>query len=331
MSSKKKPPVVVVGTIFVDLKCFPKYEINYKGRNPGRVQFYHGGVGRNVAETMALLGSDVRFSSSVQEGGLGHEVLGRLHDAGVDIDGVNVTPAPDAHGMWVAILHRDGDLACSISQSPNPAHAIEAWERHGKRLLADARIAVVELDLSDRLADLAIAEATAAGVPIVALPGNFEAIRRRPDFLSKVQTFVCNQVEAEELWGQDKPVSSVPAAREAVKAILERGMEQVVVTLGAQGSVALARGMTEPIFVPALQVDVVDTTGAGDAFVAGLSHALAMGAPLKRAVEAATRVAAWTVGVGESVCLSIKERMAADPWEGWTELSANTRQVAFEL
>jgi pseudouridine kinase len=331
VSSMQKPTVVVVGTIFVDLKCFPKYEINYKGRNPGRVQFVHGGVGRNVAETMGLLGSNVRFSSSVQEGGLGHEVLHRLNEAGVDVDGINVSPAPDAHGMWVAILHRDGDLACSISQPPNPVHAAEAWQRHGKRLLNGACLVVLELDLSDKLADLAIADAHAAGKDIVALPGNFEAIRRRPDLLAQVHTFICNQVEAEELWGEEKPVSSVPAAKEAVRAILERGMEQLVITLGAQGSVGFARGMSEPFHVPALQVDVVDTTGAGDAFVAGLAHALAAGGSLKLAVQAATRVAAWTVGVNESVCLVIPERMAGDPWEGWAELAAQGRQPQFDM
>lgn len=326
----EKASVVVVGTIFVDLKCFPKYEINYRGRNPGQARFFHGGVGRNVAETMALMGSDVKFSSSVQEGGLGHEVLSRLHEAGVDVDSVNVTAAHDAHGMWVAILHRDGDLACSISQMPNTIHMEEAWARHGQRMLKEARLVVLEMDLSDKLAEAVITEAEGAGVPVVALPGNFESIRRRPDLLPRIDTFICNQVEAEELYGV-KPVNSVPTAKEAVRAILDRGMKQMVVTLGAQGSVAFTRGMDEPVHIPAQLVTVMDTTGAGDAFVAGLSHALAAGAPLRLAVQAATRVAAWTVGVNESVCLDIPDRIKRDPWEGWHEIETARRQRSFNL
>jgi sugar/nucleoside kinase (ribokinase family) len=194
---KNRAPVVVVGTIFVDLKCFPQNELNFKGRNPGMAHFFHGGVGGNVAETMALLGSGVRFSSSVQENGVGHEVLERLNQSGVDIDGVKMVTAPDGHGMW--------------------------------------------------------------------------------------------------------------------------GMEQVVVTVGAQGSVAAARDL-DPVPVSALQVEVVDTTGAGDAFVAGLSHALANGAGLQLAVQVGARVAAWTVGVEESVCLDMSKRLASDPWEGWMEI-----------
>ncbi|HYF95611.1 MAG TPA: PfkB family carbohydrate kinase [Symbiobacteriaceae bacterium] len=330
MSAKGKPPVVVVGTIFVDLKCFPKYELNFRGRNPGTARFFHGGVGRNVAETMGLLGSDVRFASSVQEGGIGHEVLHRLNEAGVEVDAINVSAAPDAHGMWVAILHRDGDLACSISQMPDTRYMEEAWAKHGQRILRDAKLAVLEFDLSDRLAQSVLCDATAAGVPVVGLPGNFECIRRRPDLLPLLNMFICNQVEAEELVG-GKPISSIPAARAAAKAMLALGLEQAVITLGAQGAVALARGWDEPYHVAALPVDVVDTTGAGDAFVAGLSHALAAGAGLKRAVEAAARVAAWTVSSTESVCRDIRQRIAADRWEGWGEIAAASRQTSFKI
>lgn len=317
MKVHHRTPVVVVGTVFVDLKCFPQYELNFKGRNPGRASFFHGGVGRNVAETMALLGSNVRFSSSVQDNGVGQEVLGRLREAGVDVTGVNATSEPDGHGMWVAILNRDGDLACSISQMPDTAHMERAWEQNGRALLDGAGLCVVELDLSVALVDQVLADARAAGVRIVALPGNFECIRHRPDLLTRVDTFVCNQYEAEELFG--KPVTSIPAAKQAAEAILERGPSQVVVTLGALGPVAVERG-SQPVHVPALQVEVVDTTGAGDAFVAGLSHALACGASLVTAVQAAARVAAWTVNATESVCRDLAERRSRDHWEGWEAL-----------
>ena len=330
MKGAEKISVVVVGTIFVDLKCFPQNELNFRGRNIGVTRFFHGGVGRNVAETIALLGARVRFSSSVQEGGVGHEVLSRLNEAGVEVDGINVTAAPDGHGMWVAILHRDGDLACSISQLPRSSYMEEAWEKHGRRLLEGTRLCVLELDLSEKLAERVLDDAEAAGAPVVALPGNFDCIRRRPDLLSRVNTFVCNQNEAEELWGK-KPIASIPAARQAVVDLVERGMEQIVLTLGAQGAVAYARGMDEPFHVPVLQVEVVDTTGAGDAFVAGLSYGLSHGASLRLSVEAAVRAAAWTVSSSESVCRDIQERIRQDNWEGWSEIAAGSRQSLFQL
>ncbi len=311
-------PVVVVGNVFVDLKCFPQNELNFKGRNLGRTQFFHGGVGRNTAETMALLGSRVRFSSAVQEGGIGAEVLARLRESGVETDGILVSAAPESMGMWVAILHRDGDLACSISQVPDTRYQEEAWARHGRRLLEGAGYCVLELDFSVALVEQALRDAREMGVKVIGLPGNSECIRRKPELIAGLHTYVCNQVEAEELWGS--PVASIPAAQHAARAIMDRGPSQVVVTLGALGCVVAERGMGEPIYVPAMAVEVVDTSGAGDSFVAGLSHALACGADIRRAAEAAVRVAAWTVSTNDSVCTEIPQLKKDDAWPGWETL-----------
>lgn len=304
--------------IFVDLKCFPFKELNHKGTNPGRTKYFHGGVGRNVAENMALLGSNVRFSSAVQEGGVGHDVLQRLVESGVDVQGVLSTADPEGMGMWVAILNVEGDLACSLSQSPKISYLEEAWRRHGHRLLDGAQMLVTELDVSVDLPEMIMRDARAAGVKVVGMTGNMEALRKRPELIGGLHTYVCNCVEAEELWG--KPVGSIPAAQGAALALLDRGPSQVVVTLGALGCVVAERGMGDPVHVPALAVEVVDTTGAGDAFVAGLSHALACGADLVTAAEAGTRVAAWTVGVAESVCCRIPERKREDVWTGWDQM-----------
>lgn len=180
-----------------------------------------------------------------------------------------------------------------------------------------AGFVVLELDLSVDLAEEVLADAAEAGVPVIGLPGNFDCIRTRPAMLNRLHTFICNQYEAEELFG--RPVASIPAATHAVEAVIARGMSQAVVTMGALGAVAMERGGT-PFHVPALPVEVVDTTGAGDSFVAGVSHALAAGADLRTAVQAAVRVASWTVSASESVCRDLPELIAADEWEGWARL-----------
>ena len=68
---------VVFGTVFMDCKGFAANRYDPLGRNVGTVRFIHGGVGRNVAENLALAGSSPVFVSSVDEGGLGGEVLAR--------------------------------------------------------------------------------------------------------------------------------------------------------------------------------------------------------------------------------------------------------------
>ena len=73
---------VVFGTVFMDCKGFAANRYDPLGRNVGSVRFIHGGVGRNVAENLALAGSAPVFVSSVDAGGLGEGVLARLSAEG---------------------------------------------------------------------------------------------------------------------------------------------------------------------------------------------------------------------------------------------------------
>ncbi|HLO02990.1 MAG TPA: PfkB family carbohydrate kinase [Symbiobacteriaceae bacterium] len=327
MEKNPAAPVVVLGTTFVDLKCFPSNELNFKGRNQGVTRFYHGGVGRNVAETIALLGSEVRFVSSVQQDGVGREVISRLERHGVDLTGLLRVDEPGGHGLWVAILHKDGDLACSLSQLPHYKFMKEAWRQSGRQVLSGAKWCVLEIDSSVSLPEQVTQDAQELGVKLIGLPGNFVAIRKKPSILEGLHTWICNQNEAEEL--ADQAITSLPEATEALKKIQSRwGIRQVVVTLGALGSVYADFETGEHGHVPVQLVHAVDTTGAGDSFVAGCSHALVQGAPLGLAVEAATRVAAWTVSSEEAVCLDLQGRIRNDPWDGWKQIGAKVAGVS---
>ncbi len=319
---ERMKPVVVVGTVFVDVKAFSNSPLDPDGRNLGRVQFVQGGVGRNVAETMALLGGQVRFASSVTAGGLGEEVLVRLHALGVDTTAVGKA-AEAGMGMWVAILRPDGNLALSLSQMPDLTMMKAAWRSAGPELLAGAGLCVLELDLDAEMAELVLQAASAAGVPVIGLPGNFSVVRARPDLLQQLDTFILNQHEAGLLLGAPVP-QDADAALASARVICagDTRLRNAVVTLGAAG--AVAAGQRGEARVTALRAEVRDTTGAGDAFVAGFSHAVNAGAGLTGALACAARVAGWTVNSAESVCRDLPARIAADDWAGWTKLGPGT-------
>ena len=108
----------VFGTVFMDCKGFAAGRYDPLGRNVGTVRFIHGGVGRNVAENLALAGAAPVFVSSVDAGGLGDEVLARLADEGVDVSRVR-RAASSGMGIWLAVMDERGELASSISQMPD--------------------------------------------------------------------------------------------------------------------------------------------------------------------------------------------------------------------
>lgn len=310
-------PTVVVGTIFVDIKGFSFEPIDFQGRNPGTVQIVHGGVGRNVAETMALLGAPVRFVSSVTRGGVGDEVLQRLHRRQIETTGVAQAGA-GGHGTFLAILQPDGVLACSLSHPPDFTAMKALWRERGRETLAGAGQAVVEVDLDPEMAELALTTCAHTEVPVVALPSNFSVIRARRDLLALAETFILNRHEAELLLGRPVPADPEGAAR-AARDLLALGPATVVVTLGEYGAAAATAG-GDWAAVPAHPVHAVDVTGAGDAFVSGFSYARAAGAGLADALTCAARVAAWTVNSPESVCLDLRARIATDGWPGWQRL-----------
>ena len=97
--------VAVFGTVFVDCKGFAQKAYNPQGRNLGHIEFFHGGVARNVAENLAHLGAEVRFVSTVDESALAADVCSRLRAAGVDIDlAKKLTTAAPLHPMVLAFL-----------------------------------------------------------------------------------------------------------------------------------------------------------------------------------------------------------------------------------
>ena len=93
-------PIVVVGNVFVDFKGFPEGTYLPAGRNAGRVEIVHGGVGRNVAEDIANAGMPTRFVSMVDNTAQGAEVLRNLQNRRVDTKYVSVVP--DGMGIWLA-------------------------------------------------------------------------------------------------------------------------------------------------------------------------------------------------------------------------------------
>ena len=118
--------MVVIGAVFVDIKGYPTSAFIPTGRNAGRVEQIHGGVGRNVAEDIANCELRPTFVSLVDDSGTGVDVVRKLKSHRVNTDYIRKTR--NGMGTWLAVFNDDGDVAASISQRPNLlpiAHTLE--------------------------------------------------------------------------------------------------------------------------------------------------------------------------------------------------------------
>ena len=140
------------------------------------------------------------------------------------------------------------------------------------------------------------------------ISAHMSVVQRRPDLLRHTRCFICNDIEAERLLHH--PVSRAdPEA--AVETILQygrgMGLRSMVVTLGSAGSVYYDSITGDAGHCPAHRVEMVDSTGAGDAFFSGVVSGLTRGLSLGRAVAAGTRLAALTIQSDEACCPSLPD------------------------
>ncbi len=291
---------LVIGFVFVDIKGFAAGNYDPRGRNLGEVRFIHGGVSRNVAENIANTGMPVSFASLTEDSALGNDVKKRLFAHGCDTTYMKTVDAGGI-GTWMVILDEHGDVAGQISSPPDTAALEQLIAEQGEDMIAACDNIILELDTSEALDEAVLALAKKYNKPVFTVVGNMSIILSRPDFVAALDCFVCNEIEAGRIFGADL-TETTP---EEMLALLEErisdvGCRAMVITMGARGSVYYERNTGIGGVVPAIPTKLVDSTGAGDAFLSGTVMGLSRGLALSRAVEAGTALASATIQTEES-------------------------------
>lgn len=298
--------IVVIGAIFVDIKGYPEDTFIPTGRNVGRVEQIHGGVGRNVAEDVANCELRPTFVSLVDETGTGEDVLRKLRSHKVNVDYIRKTP--NGIGTWLAVFNNEGDVAASISKRPDLLPIAAILDEQGDEIFSQADSIIIEIDLEKEIIKRVFKLASKYGKKVYAVVSNMSIALERRDFLMKVDCFVCNQQEAGILFSADysaeTPDSLMKIIAEKTKAACINSM---IVTMGSAGAVyADCNGHFG--HCPARTVQVKDTTGAGDAFCAGAAIGLTYGKDLAQACEIGAHLASSVIVTAESVCPRFRPR-----------------------
>lgn len=292
--------IVVIGAVFVDIKGYPEANFIPTGRNAGRVEYVHGGVGRNVVEDIANCELRPVFVSLVDKSGEGADVIRKLNNHKVNTDYVWTTR--DGMGTWLAVFDNDGDVAASISKRPNLAPIIDILEKHGDEIISNADSVVIEIDIDKEIVKRTLRLAKKYNKKVFSVVGNMSIAMERRDFIKSIDCFVCNIQEAGIMFFDDyskrTPDEMVDILSEKVKAAQ---ISSMIVTMGGEGAVFADKGGDKG-FCPARKVEVKDTTGAGDSFCAGVAIGLTYGKTLKEACDIGSMLAASVIVTTEAVC-----------------------------
>lgn len=283
-----KPKIVVIGSCNTDM-------VVKAGRLPvpgetilgGTFYMNPGGKGANQAIAAARLGADVTLISKIGYDLFGLQALEIYRSEKINTEFI-FTDQKSPSG--VALISVDSFGENSIIVAPGASRSLSTEDIDKARSkLEEADIILMQLEVPIETVEYAAAIAMSCGKKVILNPAPVSVLS--PSFLSSVYAILPNRVEAEMLSGIK--VVDADSARRAAKVIGEKGIENVVITLGKDG--AYVKEKDEYVMIPAKQVEAIDTTGAGDVFCGAFSVYLSESHTLAESVEFANAAAALAV------------------------------------
>ncbi|MEA1651125.1 carbohydrate kinase [Nitrospirillum sp. BR 11164] len=265
-----------------------------------------GGVARNVAENLARLAVPTALITLVGEDEAGREILNHLRTIGVDVSQA-ATTAEATTAEYAAILGPDGDLAVAAADMRifdlfTPALLDRAWPH-----LAAASWVFADCNLPAETVAALVARRRGARFRLAIDAVSIPKLARLPPDLAAIDLLFMNLEEANALLGTRH--AGLEGAQAAAQGLRARGAAGAVVTLGAQGT-AIAGDDTAATFA-AIPAQPVDTTGAGDAMIAGTLHRLVAGDGLLAAARTGALVGALTTESKASVHPGLSPQLLA--------------------
>lgn len=276
--------VTVFGGINIDIKgVAPDAALGTS--NPGAIVRSPGGVGRNIAHNLALLGDRVRLASLVGPDGDARLVIRETEDAGVDCSAVE-TVNDAVTGTYMSLCDGNGDLIVAVSDMSIMDRIETRLVTKWVRLVSKSDLIVVDANLPAEVLAALIDKAVELSIPVVGEPVSCPKSDRFSD-LDGLYCVTPNEGEYLAMGGNPGMNRPLPMAEYTLITRADRGAR----VIGPEG----------PIDIPTYAVKSLEANGAGDAFVAGFAWAVRRGKDLPVAAAYGNAAAALTVAVMETV------------------------------
>ena len=284
MENGHRPCAAVVGGVNVDIGGTARAPLVMGDSNPGAVRFSLGGVGRNIAHNLSLLGVDVRLLTALGEDLWASRIEGSCALLGIDLTLSLIVPGA-ATSTYLYLAGPGGDMALAVSDMDIYEHLTPAALEPRLDRLREAEVLVLDANLpAETIAWLC----DQVPVPVFADTVSAAKAGRLKGVLGKLHTLKPNRLEAELLSGV--AIRDERSLNRAADALLETGLRRVYISLGADG--ILAADADTRLRLPAARGVHVNTTGCGDAFLAALVWAHLRGLDLKDSARAGIAAAA---------------------------------------
>lgn len=253
---------VVVGGVNVDIGGKSHAPLVAADSNPGTVTISLGGVGRNIAHNMRLMGLDVRFLTAFGNDLNGQRVAASCTELGIDIRHA-LRPEGASTSTYLYLTDEKGEMALAVSDMAICDRITPEYLAANLNLLQGARVVVADANIPAESLSFLAENCTA---PLFIDPVSTTKAEKLRPILSKIHTLKPNALEASLLSGI--PMDAPDAVERAAEVLLEKGVKRLFISMGARG--VFAADSTQRLALPTLPGKMVNTTGCGDAFTAAL-------------------------------------------------------------
>ncbi len=297
---------VVVGGVNVDIGGKSFAPLVAADSNPGTVRISLGGVGRNIAHNLALLGTDVRMLTAYGDDAHGQKVAASCSALGIDLS--HALKVPDGTtSTYLYLTDEQGEMALAVSDMEICKKITPAYLAEKLPLLQNAQVVVADANIPAESLEFLAENCTA---PLFIDPvSTVKAEKLRP-ILHKIHTLKPNRLEAELLSGVK--IQTLEDVKTAAAELMRLGVHRMFISLGGDGVLAAMDG--QMLRLPNIPGNMVNTTGCGDAFMSALVWAYLEGTDLETSARAGLAAGSIAMESNETInpnmsAEALKERM----------------------
>lgn len=262
---REKECIITIGSANMDVAGYSHASLNYADSNPGKIKFTPGGVGRNIAHNLALLGKNSWLMTAVGNDFYGQSLLAQTNQSGVHVDNCLIVSGENT-SSYLSLLDNTGEMLVAINDMSITDHISATFLAQHEAFIRDASVIVADCNISEDALGWLLEHA--GDVPVFVDPVSAWKCVKIRDRLSQIHTLKPNRLEAETLSGI--ALSGHEDVEKVAAWFHERGLNRLVLSMGGDGVYYSEKGGESGWSQP-IKTQVVNVTGAGDAMMAGLA------------------------------------------------------------
>lgn len=294
--------VSIIGGITADIEGNPYKQLIQGDSNPGKISMFYGGVGRNITENLARMGTSVNFISAAGDDFAGRGAVRELSDIGVDVENIRLMPEENT-AVYMSILNLMGDMELALCNMDILERISTDFIDDAYESIKNSEIIGVDTNLTEETLDYTTKKLK--DIPLFLDPVSVTKAERARKIVGRFHTIKPNRMEAEVLSGLN--ILNGEELEEAGRWFLGQGVRRVFITLGP-GGVFFCDEKDSGIIRPE-PTEIVSATGAGDAFSAAIIYSHLKGFDLKRTAETGMAAALITMGSKSAVNRRMSEEL----------------------